>query len=266
MILQALYEYYQRKAADPGSTIAPHGLEWKEIPYLILIDKKGNFLELQDTTEGVGKQKRAKKYLVVKSKGRTGSNSWQTANVFWDHFGYVLAQPKNTDDKGMPKALDDAAKQNKTFVQEVRRLAEMYPSNEEIQAVAKFYDNPDNLQRIKMDPLWEECIKKDGTNISFKVAGNNTIVAANPDVTSSIEDCSDKDEPTGICLITGKKAPIAILNSAIAIPGGKSGAKLVGFQKKSGYDSYYKEQGMNAPISKEAEASTKRSIPFGIQV
>ena len=40
MILQALYEYYQRKAADPGSTIAPHGLEWKEIPYLILIDKK----------------------------------------------------------------------------------------------------------------------------------------------------------------------------------------------------------------------------------
>ena len=31
MILQALYEYYQRKAADPGSTIAPHGLEWKEI-------------------------------------------------------------------------------------------------------------------------------------------------------------------------------------------------------------------------------------------
>lgn len=160
MILQALYEYYQRKAADPGSTIAPHGLEWKEIPYLILIDKKGNFLELQDTTEGIGKQKRAKKYLVVKSKGRTGSNSWQTANVFWDHFGYVLAQPKNTDDKGMPKALDDAAKQNKTFVQEVRRLAEMYPSNEEIQAVAKFYDNPDNLQRIKMDPLWEECIKK----------------------------------------------------------------------------------------------------------
>ena len=40
MILQALYEYYQRKAADPESTIAPRGLEWKEIPYLILIDRK----------------------------------------------------------------------------------------------------------------------------------------------------------------------------------------------------------------------------------
>ena len=241
MILQALHEYYQRKAAD-------------------LTDHKGTLLELQDTTEGIGKQKRAKKYLVVKSKGRTGSNSWQTANVFWDHFGYVLAQPKNTDDKGMPKALDDAAKQNKSFVQEVRRLAEMHPSNEDIQAVAGFYDNPENLQRIKTDPLWEECIKKDNTYISFKVAGNNTIVAANPDVKSSIEDRSNKEKPIGICLITGKKAPIAILNSTIAIPGGKNKAKLVSFQKKSGYDSYYKEQGMNAPISKEAEAAYSTAL------
>ena len=40
MILQALYEYYQRKAADPESHIAPQGLEWKSIPYLIVIDKK----------------------------------------------------------------------------------------------------------------------------------------------------------------------------------------------------------------------------------
>ena len=61
--------------------------------------------------------------------------------------------------------------------------------------------------------------------------------------------------PEGICLITGKRGPIALLNSAISIPGGKSGAKLVGFQKKSGYDSYYKEQGLNAPISKKAEAA-----------
>ncbi len=47
--------------------------------------------------------------------------------------------------------------------------------------------------------------QKDGTNISFKIAGQNTIVAENPDVTSSTEDCSEKDEPIGICLITGKR-------------------------------------------------------------
>ena len=140
-------------------------------------------MELQDTTEGSAKQKRAKKYLVVKSKGRPGSNSWQTVNILWDHFGYVLAQPKNTDEKGMPKALEDARKQNKSFVQEVKRIAALFPSNEEIQAVSRFYDMAENIERIKADPLWEECIKKDGTNLSFKVIGNTSIVAANPDIT-----------------------------------------------------------------------------------
>ena len=49
MILQALYEYYQRKAADPESTIAPRGLEWKEIPYLILIAVSYTHLTLPTT-------------------------------------------------------------------------------------------------------------------------------------------------------------------------------------------------------------------------
>ena len=35
MILQALREYYDRKAADPEAGIAPLGWELKEIPYLV---------------------------------------------------------------------------------------------------------------------------------------------------------------------------------------------------------------------------------------
>ena len=37
MILQALKEYYDRKAADPDSGIAPLGWEWKEIPFVFVI-------------------------------------------------------------------------------------------------------------------------------------------------------------------------------------------------------------------------------------
>lgn len=257
MILQALYEYYQRKAADPESNIAPRGLEWKEIPYLIIIDRVGKFVRLEDTTEGIGKQKRAKRFLVVKSKGRSGSNSWQTVNVLWDHFGYVLAQPKNTDASGEQKAITDARKQNNSFVQEVQRIADLFTDNTELQAVSMFYNLPENIQQIKQDLLWDECIKKDGTNLSFRVEGADSIVAEDPDIVSlATEDTNEESEEEtieAVCLITGKKAPVALLNTAISIPGGKSGAKLVGFQKKSGYDSYYKEQGMNAPISKEAE-------------
>ena len=36
----------------------------------------------------------------------------------------------------------------------------MYPSNEEIQAVAKFYDNPDNLQTYKNGPFMGRMYQK----------------------------------------------------------------------------------------------------------
>lgn len=68
MILQALYDYYQRKAVEPESSIAPRGLKWKEIPYLILIDRNGSFLELQDTSEGKGSKREQKNIWLLKVK------------------------------------------------------------------------------------------------------------------------------------------------------------------------------------------------------
>ena len=54
-----------------------------------------------------------------------------------------------------------------------------------------------------------------------------------------------------MCLITGKRCFPVITTSLAPLAGGT--AKLVSFQKDSGYDSYGKEQGANAPISVEAE-------------
>ncbi len=64
MILQALYEYYQRKSEDASSGIAPIGWEWKEMPFLLWIDHDGNFIKFEDTRENVGRFKRAKSFLV----------------------------------------------------------------------------------------------------------------------------------------------------------------------------------------------------------
>jgi CRISPR-associated protein Csd1 len=71
MILNALYDYYERKASDPNSHIAPESWEWKEIPYVIVIDREGKFVAIEDTREGEGKKKRAKKFLVPQSVKRT---------------------------------------------------------------------------------------------------------------------------------------------------------------------------------------------------
>lgn len=255
MILQALYDFYQRKAADPESNIAPQGYEWKEIPFIIVIDNEGNFKNLEDTRSGEGRQRRAKSFLVLKTKGRPGSKASEIANVLWDHWGYVLGQPKDETDK----AFGDAKKQNNTFVTQVRQLSAKYADNDQFAAICKFYEQEDSIPLLLQHETWKECYKIPGCNLSFRIAGKSAIVAEHDDLCNEVEvaNVSYDEEQTqaaeGVCLVTGERLPIAILHSATSIPGGKSGGKLVGFQKKSGYDSYYKEQGMNAPISKKAE-------------
>ncbi len=255
MILQALYDYYQHKAADPNGNIAPRGFERKDIPFIIVIDKEGTFINLEDTRSGDGKQKRAKTFVVLKTKSRTGSKASETANVFWDHWGYVLGQPKDETEK----AIEDAKKQNSTFVAQVKQLSEKYAENNQFAAVCKLFDQEDQIQKILEHESWKDSYKILGCNLSFRIAGEVNIVAEHDDLLMEVEvkNESDREVQTqstdGICLITGERLPIAILHSVTSIPGGKSGGKLVGFQKNSGYDSYYKEQGMNAQISKKAE-------------
>ena len=87
MILQALKEYYDRKAADPNSGIAPLGWEWKEIPFLIVLKNDGSLVRVEDTQEIIGKKKRAKSYLVPQSVKRS---SGVVANLIWDNVEYAL--------------------------------------------------------------------------------------------------------------------------------------------------------------------------------
>ena len=64
MILQALCDYYQRKANDPESGIAPEGFEIKRISFLIEYDANGKFSELIDVRESQDKKKVGHPYQV----------------------------------------------------------------------------------------------------------------------------------------------------------------------------------------------------------
>jgi CRISPR-associated protein Csd1 len=197
--------------------------------------------------------------MVLKSKGRTGANSWQTTNVLWDHYGYALAYPKDDSDK----AKTDAQKQHGTFVTLAIECSEKHPTNLQFAAVRRFLEQKVQIQKVFEHEYWKDCSKIPGCNLSFRLAGETKIVAEHDDLKClAFSENVEIDESgenvgmvntDGVCLITGELGPIAVLHTATSIPGGKSGGKLVGFQKNSGYDSYYKKQGLNAPISKKAE-------------
>ncbi len=248
MILQALYDYYQRKAADPESGIAPEGFEWKEIPFVIVIDQVGNFITFEDTREGDGKKKRAKKYLLPKSIHRPGSNSWMTSFLLWDHYGYVLGHARGESDKDQ----EMAHKQMPTFIKKIQALPSEVKEDEGVIAVIRFYENG-GYEKVKSAHNWSECAKIVGCNLSFRIDGESDLVPCRDAVRKYVaSQCSDNtDGVSGLCLITGENAAIARIHSDTPI--NKDSKKFVSFQKSSGYDSYGKEQAFNAPISKSAE-------------
>lgn len=248
MILQALCEYYDRKAANGEMPL--YGREWKPIPYLVVINTNGDFIKLESTFEGEGKERRAKQFMLCHSRGRSGSKSWAIANSLWDHYGYVFGFPKKMAFENF-ESVNTAQKQCQSFQKELCRLKEQNSCDRGLDAVLSFYNKLDtNIKKIREDSLYEEAFKKDGTNFAFRLQNE-----ANPVGSNTAFDYSDNEinAPMGLCLVTGEHAPIAILNTSIQLRNGNaSGSKLVGFQKGSGYDSYQKEQGLNAPISVQA--------------
>ena len=71
MILQALSDYYARKAADPDDGLAPEGFELKAIPFVLVLDGAGQLVQLADRREGAGKKKVAKAVLVPHGTKKT---------------------------------------------------------------------------------------------------------------------------------------------------------------------------------------------------
>ena len=248
MILHALTRYYQRKAASDGN-VAPEGFENKEIPFVIVLDKTGKFIQLEDTREQQGKKKIGRKFLVPKGLGRAGSKSYEVSNILWDHYGYVLAHPKEDDEKSDILAQN----QHKSFIAKVDELKQALPEDAGIQAVSAFLAQADEVAKVRLAEGWQECAKIKGCNLSFRLVDESValvcqskavqayLAAAKAEVSDGIQE--------GICLVTGKKTTIARLHNAVkgvnAKPSPFTSVNLAAFE------SYGKQQGFIFPVGEQ---------------
>ncbi len=264
MILKALYDYYQAMAKL--GKVAPFGMEWKAIPFIIVIDKDGTFRRVIDTRDKENKQ--GQEYIVAKAKGRSGSKSYAISQILWDHSGYVLGIP--TDDSEEKQVM--APKQHEAFKRELAKLRELFPENKGFKAIELFYEKYEekkegepsdlfaeevkDLSNIIPEDILLEIKKKVGANISFLLSTEsnpNKLISSHEDIQSYQAGGSEEEgEDKGRCLVTGEQGTIARLHSGISLFGAQANATLISFQKSSGYDSYGKEQGLNAPISQTA--------------
>jgi len=258
MILQALAAYYQRLNESGSSDIAPEGFERKEIPFIIVLNDDGEFIDLEDTRTLSGKKLIGRNFVVPKEKGRSGSSAWQTTNLLWDHYGYIFSIPKS--DKF--EDIEMAKKQHGTFLKTLEKLKGRFSDDKEINAVYSFISTGD-FGKVFSSPLWPECRKIPGCNLTFRLEKKFSIVCENENIreiamsnSRQIEDNDENGEVIpkmeGKCLVSGEYGHISRLHPRTPILGSKSNAKLVSFQKNTGFDSYGKQQSFNAPSSEKA--------------
>lgn len=247
MILKALYDYYNRNGNLPKK-----GMEFKEIGFLLVLNGKGEFIRFEDRRID---NKHAQEFLVKKSVGRTSAPK---ANYLYDNSAYVFGYSDKGDESSNVKYFNE-------FKSKVESIYNAFPESPDLKAVYAFYQNDREtiIQALQADSLWNEVVKnlnKKFSTFSFLIEGDTKIVAEKQEYLS----ISNEDECTNgkRCLISGNKAHIVETTAATMISGSQATAKLVSFQVKSGYDSYGKNKGSNAPISEEAEFAYTTALNY----
>ena len=240
MILKALCDYYHRKRNLPL-----FGRELKQIGFIIVIDQSGKFVRFEDHRLD---KKTATEFLVKKHYSRSSA---PVANWLYDNSAYVLG----ISDKGEPQK---ALKYLAVFKSKIEDIYRQYPQQTDLSALHAFYQqSPEDIrQAVEQDPLWETIKKelnKKYSTFSFRIKGDKQIVAEKDELIRLASDNADESGNQKICLISGERDNIVELTTATMIPGSQAIAKLVSFQVNSGYDSYGKQQGANAPIGEQAE-------------
>ncbi len=243
MILQALYDYYQRKAADPESGIAPLGFEWKPIPFIIVIDEDGKFVTLEDTRTGEGKNKQARTILVPQGLKRSVG---VRANLLWDNLEYATG--------ANPRDRKDIAERAAAFRTE---LASRLPDPQQdlrVKALLAFIDaKPAEQisQREDISTVWEDALSTNA-NVTFRLDGDSF-----PTLCDAFHEHIGCSAPvTGesrLCLVSAETGPVESIHPSIkGVRGAQSsGASLVSFNLDA-FTSFGKKQNLNAPVSTNA--------------
>ncbi|RLB30681.1 MAG: type I-C CRISPR-associated protein Cas8c/Csd1, partial [Deltaproteobacteria bacterium] len=240
MILQALHDYYHRLAEDPNVSIPPPGFAPQKISFCLVLDQKGNLLQVRDLREASGKPKN----WVVPSLGKKRASGIEP-NFLWDKTDYVLgacSPEENEKDKEKKKkrALDCWEAFKKLHHELGNGL-----DDEGMAALLAFLDSWDPNKAAELE-YWDEMA---GTNLVFQLDGELNFLheySILKRVWSNYWIQSTKHQAR--CLVTGKVASVAQLHPVIkGIM--KKEAPLVSFNLESS-KSYGKEQSLNAPVTK----------------
>lgn len=251
MILQALCDYYHRQQDE----LPPPGFEHKAIPFVIVLNREGQFVDLEDTRSD-SKNKRDKGRLFTVPQG-IKKTSAVAANLLWDVVGYALgvvseARAAKLDANKLEKERVRTREMYAAFIQRIHDAFPAPVNDDGVRAVLAFLERGD-FNAVFAHSLWPE-LNKSTEPLSFRLNGNLELVCQREAVRRGVTNQEPANEAgVGRCLITGEADSIARLHTAIkGVRGAQSsGANIISFNFAAAC-SYGKKQGMNAPVGELA--------------
>lgn len=247
MILQALKEYYDRKASE--GLIASDGWIAGGIDFLIDIDHYGDIQSIENLQELEGKKKMPHPFDVpnIGKQALKHTNSGKDANLLWDNASFVfgLGDKGNTRLQSMIDEIDN-------WIGET--------SDPGVIAVQRFLNkglkDRSHFDLVLNHPGFGELFKEGNVKISFRVLETDfKVVFHSPVVRNALMKLGNQEEANtavGTCLVTGENnVAIEVTHPVTKGVWGaqSSGACIVSFNKNA-FNSYGKTQSLNAPVSK----------------
>lgn len=245
MILQALVKYYETLAEQ--EKVSRQGWCQAKVSYALDIDTGGNLLGIISLKQ---EEERGKKTVyvpqILEVPEMVARSSGVSPNFLCDNSKYLLGIDKDGSGKRVLDCFQAAKEKHEVILARVQ--------SETAMAVRNFFQNWDPIKAKENPELldkWEDITA--GGNLVFYV--KTQYAHEEPEIRNAWRETlqATGNEEREICLVTGKRAEISRIHTAIrGVQGAQSsGAALVSFNAPS-FESYGKEQSFNAPVGKYA--------------
>ncbi|WIH05460.1 type I-C CRISPR-associated protein Cas8c/Csd1 [Xanthomonas translucens pv. graminis] len=255
MILSALADYYQRLLDDPTSGIAAPGYSQEKIGYAIVLTADGSVVAVEDEHDYDGKKRIPKSVSVPASFKRPGIGT----NPFflWDKTSYALGV----------SASSKRSEQEHAAFKALHQQALGGSDDPGLLALLAFLNTWSPTQFPEHPHFARHGEALLDSNMVFRLDGDTGYLHQRAAARAAWERQQGQgaDGASGICLVSGERAPLARLHSAIkGVSGGQSaGMSIVSFNDDA-YISYRgslekiraqkkeNNSGASAPISEQA--------------
>lgn len=243
MILQALAAYYDRLAARAEPPVPRYGYSDEKISFALVLGLDGTLVDVMDLRDAGGRRPQPRIMSVPQAIKRT---SGIASNFLWDKTAYVLGSARDKKEKS---TVCETPKEHLAF-KSLHETMLAATGDEGLRALLAFLAgwSPSVFQTLRDgDDMLD-------ANIAFRLDGERRFLHDRPAAQSlwATRLAAEVGE-SGLCLVTGRPAPVERLHPAIKGVNGaqSSGASLVSFNLDA-FASFGKQQGTNAPVSKQA--------------